>query len=67
MHILERAKRLGELFPKDIPTDSEIVLQILRKIMVEERAVHTTINEMEGAFLGGRKDVELRSGSKVYG
>ena len=67
MHILERAKKLGELFPKDFSSNSEIVIQILRKIMVEENTIHTTIGEMEAAFLGGRKDVERRDGSKVYG
>lgn len=66
VHLLERARILGELFPKDIPSNSRIVLQILRKIMVEERAIHTTIEEMEAAFEGGRKIVEKREGSKVY-
>jgi hypothetical protein len=67
MQVLERAKKLGELFPKDIPANSEVVLQILRMIMVEEKAVHTNIGEVEAAFLGGRMDVKRREGSKVYG
>ena len=67
MQLLERAKLLGELFPKDIPANSPIVLQILRKIMVEQNAIYTTIGEMEAAFMNGRAVIGEKESSKVYG